>query len=71
MPELHTYLRPEDIAFAIRTVLEQPRRLRTQFWTIWSMAQGELSTDCGTGGGSPMTFGPWSVPVENGKDYVA
>ena len=40
MPELHTYLRPEDIAFAIRTVLEQPRRLRTQFWTIWSMAQG-------------------------------
>ncbi len=39
MPELHTYLRPEDIAFAIRTVLEQPRRLRTQFWTIWSMAQ--------------------------------
>jgi 3-oxoacyl-[acyl-carrier protein] reductase len=40
MPELRTYLRPEDIAFAIRTVLEQPRRLRTQYWTIWSMAQG-------------------------------
>jgi len=40
MPELETYLRPEDIAFAIRTVLEQPRRLRTQNWTIWSMAQG-------------------------------
>jgi 3-oxoacyl-[acyl-carrier protein] reductase len=39
MPELKTYLRPEDIAFAIRTVLEQPRRLRTQSWTIWSMAQ--------------------------------
>ena len=39
-PELKTYLRPEDIAFAIRTVLEQPRRLRTQYWTIWSMAQG-------------------------------
>ena len=35
-----TYLQPEDIAFAIRTVLEQPRRLRTQYWTIWSMAQG-------------------------------
>jgi NADP-dependent 3-hydroxy acid dehydrogenase YdfG len=34
------YLKPEDIAFAIRTVLEQPRRLRTQYWTIWSMAQG-------------------------------
>ncbi len=40
MPELRTYLKPEDIAFAIRTVLEQPRRLRTQYWTIWSMAQG-------------------------------
>jgi len=40
MPELRSYLRPEDIAFAIRTVLEQPRRLRTQYWTIWSMAQG-------------------------------
>lgn len=39
MPELQTYLRPEDIAFAIRTVLEQPRRLRTQYWTLWSMAQ--------------------------------
>ena len=40
MPELKTYLQPEDIAFAIRTVLEQPRRLCTQYWTIWSMAQG-------------------------------
>ncbi len=39
MPVLRTYLQPEDIAFAIRTVLEQPRRLRTQYWTIWSMAQ--------------------------------
>ena len=40
MPVLETYLKPEDIAFAIRTVLEQPRRIRTQYWTIWSMAQG-------------------------------
>jgi 3-oxoacyl-[acyl-carrier protein] reductase len=40
MPELQAFLRPEDIAFAIRTVLEQPRRLRTTSWTIWSMAQG-------------------------------
>jgi NADP-dependent 3-hydroxy acid dehydrogenase YdfG len=40
MPELQTYLAPEDVAFAIRTVLEQPRRLRTQYWTLWSMAQG-------------------------------
>ena len=34
MPALKTYLMPEDIAFAIRTVLEQPRRLRTQYWTL-------------------------------------
>jgi 3-oxoacyl-[acyl-carrier protein] reductase len=40
MPVLKTYLQPEDIAFAIRTVLEQPRRIRTQYWTIWSMGQG-------------------------------
>ena len=40
MPALKTYLKPEDIAFAIRTVLEQPRRLRTQYWTLWSIAQG-------------------------------
>src|SRR5450830_1231705 len=40
MPELRTYLQPEDIAFAIRTVLEQPRRVRTQYWMIWSMGQG-------------------------------
>ena len=40
MPALETYLQPEDIAFAIRTCLEQPRRLRTQYWTIWSMGQG-------------------------------
>jgi 3-oxoacyl-[acyl-carrier protein] reductase len=40
MPVLETYLKPEDIAFAIRTCLEQPRRVRTQYWTIWSMGQG-------------------------------
>jgi NADP-dependent 3-hydroxy acid dehydrogenase YdfG len=40
MPELQWFLRPEDVAFAIRTVLEQPRRLRTQLWTLWSMGQG-------------------------------
>jgi NADP-dependent 3-hydroxy acid dehydrogenase YdfG len=40
MPGLDDFLRPEDIAFAIRTVLEQPRRLRTQQWTIWPMSQG-------------------------------
>lgn len=40
MPELATYLRPEDVAAAVRTVLTQPRRLRTQLWSLWSMAQG-------------------------------
>ena len=40
MPALETYLKPEDVAFAIRTCLEQPRRIRTQWWTIWSMGQG-------------------------------
>jgi 3-oxoacyl-[acyl-carrier protein] reductase len=40
MPALETYLKPEDIAFAIRTCLEQPRSVRTQWWTIWSMGQG-------------------------------
>jgi 3-oxoacyl-[acyl-carrier protein] reductase len=40
MPALETYLKPEDVAFAIRTCLEQPRRVRTQWWTIWSMGQG-------------------------------
>jgi 3-oxoacyl-[acyl-carrier protein] reductase len=40
MPALETYLKPEDVAFAIRTCLEQPRSVRTQWWTIWSMGQG-------------------------------
>jgi 3-oxoacyl-[acyl-carrier protein] reductase len=40
MPALETYLKPEDVAFAIRTCLEQPRRVRTQWWTLWSMGQG-------------------------------
>jgi 3-oxoacyl-[acyl-carrier protein] reductase len=40
MPELQLFLRPGDVAFAIRTVLEQPRRLRTQWWSMWSMGQG-------------------------------
>jgi len=39
MPELQTYLQAANIAFPIRTVLEQPRRMRTQHWTMWSMAE--------------------------------
>jgi 3-oxoacyl-[acyl-carrier protein] reductase len=39
-PALAAYLRPEDVAFQIVTALEQPRRLRTTFWQMWSMGQG-------------------------------
>jgi 3-oxoacyl-[acyl-carrier protein] reductase len=39
MPELDTYLRPDDVAFAIVTVLRQPRRVRTTLWSLWSMGQ--------------------------------
>jgi len=39
-PALENYLRPEDVAFQILTVLQQPRRLRTTMWTMWSMSQG-------------------------------
>jgi NADP-dependent 3-hydroxy acid dehydrogenase YdfG len=39
-PELDTYLLPEDVAAAITTVLQQPRRVRTTLWAMWSMSQG-------------------------------
>jgi 3-oxoacyl-[acyl-carrier protein] reductase len=38
-PELDAYLRPEDIAHAIRVVLEQPRSVRTTVWQLWSTQQ--------------------------------
>jgi len=38
-PELDDYLRPEDVAHAIRVVLEQPRSVRTTVWQMWSMQQ--------------------------------
>jgi NADP-dependent 3-hydroxy acid dehydrogenase YdfG len=38
-PVLDDYLRPEDVAQAIRVVLEQPRSVRTTVWQMWSMAQ--------------------------------
>jgi 3-oxoacyl-[acyl-carrier protein] reductase len=37
MPDLDRRLQAEDVAAAVRTVLEQPRRMRTQSWTMWSM----------------------------------
>ena len=38
-PALADYLRPEDVAHAITTVLQQPRRVRTTQWQLWSMGQ--------------------------------
>jgi 3-oxoacyl-[acyl-carrier protein] reductase len=38
-PELADYLRPEDVAHAIVSVLRQPRRVRTTLWAMWSMGQ--------------------------------
>ena len=39
-PALEEYLRSEDVAYAITTVLQQPRRVRTTQWQLWSMGQG-------------------------------
>jgi NADP-dependent 3-hydroxy acid dehydrogenase YdfG len=36
---LDSYLHPEDVAHAIRVVLEQPRAVRTTVWQMWSMQQ--------------------------------
>lgn len=36
---LSDYLRPEDVAFQIITILRQPRSVRTHIWTLWSMNQ--------------------------------
>ncbi len=38
-PELDAYLRPEDVAHAVRVVLEQPRSVRTTVWQLWSSQQ--------------------------------
>ncbi|HET6534082.1 MAG TPA: SDR family NAD(P)-dependent oxidoreductase [Actinoplanes sp.] len=38
-PQLGTFLRAEDVAHAIRVVLEQPRSVRTTVWQMWSMEQ--------------------------------
>lgn len=39
MPELADWLDADDVAGAVVTVLSQPRRMRTQLWTMWSMAE--------------------------------
>lgn len=38
-PSLAQYLRPDDVAHAIVSVLQQPRRVRTTMWALWSMGQ--------------------------------
>jgi NADP-dependent 3-hydroxy acid dehydrogenase YdfG len=38
-PELDDYLRPDDVAYAVRVVLEQPRSVRTTVWQLWSTEQ--------------------------------
>jgi len=37
-PVLEAFLQPEDIAFQVLTCLQQPRRMRSTLWSIWSMA---------------------------------
>ena len=39
MPGLTDSLDADDVAGAVVTVLSQPRRVRTQLWTMWSMAE--------------------------------
>lgn len=39
-PALDDFLRPQDVGFAVLTVLGQPRRLRTTQWNLYSMAEG-------------------------------
>lgn len=39
-PWLDTVMRPEDVAAAVVYALAQPRHMRTQTWTMWSMAEG-------------------------------
>ncbi|GGM02982.1 SDR family oxidoreductase [Nakamurella endophytica] len=38
-PVKQSYLRPADVAAAVVTVLEQPRRMRTALWSMWSMSE--------------------------------
>lgn len=38
-PALSNYLRPEDVAFQIISILRQPKSVRTHIWTLWAMNQ--------------------------------
>ncbi len=39
-PAAAGWLRPEDVAHCVRTVLEQPKEVRTTMWAIWPMTEG-------------------------------
>jgi 3-oxoacyl-[acyl-carrier protein] reductase len=38
-PIKNSYLLPFDVGAAVVTVLQQPRRMRTAPWTLWSMSE--------------------------------
>ncbi len=38
-PRFADWLTADDVAFAITTVLRQPRKVRTTLWAMWSMGQ--------------------------------
>lgn len=38
-PAASGWLRPEDVAHCVRTVLEQPREIRTSMWAVWPMTE--------------------------------
>ncbi len=38
-PALKEYLRPDDVAFQITTIMRQPLSVRSHIWTLWSMQQ--------------------------------
>jgi 3-oxoacyl-[acyl-carrier protein] reductase len=38
-PGQEDWLTPEDVAAAVITTLRQPRHMRTQLWSMWSMAE--------------------------------
>jgi 3-oxoacyl-[acyl-carrier protein] reductase len=38
-PALAEYLRPDDVAFQVLTIMRQPLSVRSHIWTLWSMQQ--------------------------------
>jgi NADP-dependent 3-hydroxy acid dehydrogenase YdfG len=38
-PSEGQFMEPTDIADAVVHTLQQPRRMRTELWTMWSMAE--------------------------------